>query len=82
MVGRTGLLRERITKLYNERVKAKGGLDGKGDKNPALSEGLKRLLTSSYGKFIQKIIETVFKIFDNNDVVDTYYQNGQVLDGK
>jgi hypothetical protein len=60
------IFRECIGNLFDQRVKAKK------EKKEALSFVLKLLMNSSYGKFIQKIIDTSSKIVTEVDKFDDY----------
>ena len=67
------------------RLKAKGEYlsvdeeQRKKDKNNALDQSAKLLLTSSYGKFDQGIHDNQFLISDNDDDIVKFYRKGQVI---
>jgi hypothetical protein len=67
------IFRKGITRLFNMRKKAKD------EDNDALSQAVKLLLCSSYGKMGQKIIDFITKIESNNSEIEKFYHKGVVL---
>jgi len=62
------IFRDGIEPWFQRRLKAKA------EDNDALSEALKLLMNSWYGKFEEKIHDSKFFVSGDNDKIDHYYQ--------
>ena len=67
------IFRDSIQVLWDLRKKAKQ------ENNRALDIAIKTICNSSYGKTIQKKVESKLVVLDNNDIIDELYLKGRIV---